>query len=300
MARLPEKNRGATARGGLPGLTLTATPIGNLEDLSPRARRSLEEADVLACEDTRHTGMMLKRLGIAHGKLVAYHDHSRGGVDEGLVAAMRGGRAVPLVSNAGTPAISDPGFTLVRLCAREGIPVTTVPGPSAVIAGLAVSGLPTDRFTFAGFLPQQAGRRRRELEESLGGGSRASGTLVYYESPKRLLATLRDIAGIAPGRRLAVARELTKLHEELLRGTAAELLDRLDAGGPPRGEIVLMVGPDEAPAPRGGADPETLLRRAMADGLSRRDAAKLVSEATGLPRREVYGVALGIAGEGGE
>ena len=304
MARLPKKppkkNRGEAVRGqgprgNLPGLTLTATPIGNLGDLSPRARQSLEEADVLGCEDTRHTGMMLKRLGIRHGKLLAYHDHSRDGVDEGLVSMMREGKAVTLVSDAGTPGISDPGFSLVRLCRREGIPVTAVPGPSAVLAGLVVSGLPADRFTFAGFLPQQAGKRRRELEGSLGGGqSRISGTLVYYESPKRLLATLKDIAEIAPTRQLAVARELTKLHEELLGGTAAEIIARFDSGDPPRGELVLMIGPPEEEPGKDGAEVETLLRRAMADGLSRRDAARLVSESTGLPRRDVYGLALGL------
>ena len=300
MARLPENSRRANTRspgsgGGPPGLTLTATPIGNLGDLSPRARRSLEEADILACEDTRHTGMMLKRLGIGHGRLKAYHEHNRDGVDRELVDLMRKGMAVTLVSDAGTPVISDPGFELVRLCRREGIPVTAIPGPSAAITGLVLSGLPANRFTFAGFVPQQAGKRRRELEESLGDGpGRSPGTLIYYESPKRLLATLAAIAEIAPDRGLAVARELTKLHEELLHGTAAELLARLDAGGPPRGEIVLLIAPSETRARPGGAEVEALLRRAMADGYSRRDAARLVSEATGLPRRDVYGMALGL------
>ena len=301
MARLPEHSPGATSGPedgeGLPGLTLTATPIGNLGDLSPRAARSLEEADVLACEDTRHTGMMLKRLGIRHGKLLAYPDHSPESVDGKLVSMRRDGKAVTLVSNAGTPAISDPGYRLVRLCREEGIPVTAIPGPSAVVAALVLSGLPADRFTFAGFLPQQAGKRRRELEESLGGGAGALGTVAYYESPKRLAKTLEDIAGIAPDRRLAVARELTKLHEEVVRGTASELLDRF-GGTPVRGEVVLVVGPSGAPAGPGKGEVEALLLRALDDGHSRRDAARLVGEATGLPRREVYRTALGLGGGG--
>ena len=297
MARVPKNAPDATAGHGgagegIPGLTLTATPIGNLKDLSPRAVESLEGADILACEDTRHTGMMLKRLGIRHGRLMSYHDHSPGSVDRKLVAMMREGAAVTLVSNAGTPVVSDPGFGLVRLCIEEDIPVTAVPGPSAVVAALVLSGLPADRFTFAGFLPQQAGKRRRELEDSL--GANRTGTLVYYESPKRLRATLEDIAGIAPDRRVAVARELTKLHEEVLRGTAGDLLARLGADAGPRGEIVLMVGPGGGPAAPDAAEVGTLLERAIADGHSRRDAARLVSEATGLPRRDVYAVALGM------
>ena len=300
MARVPKNASDATAghggtSEGVPGLTLTATPIGNLGDLSPRAVESLEDADVLACEDTRHTGKMLKRLGIGHGKLMAYHDHSSDSVDKKLVAMMRKGSAVTLVSNAGTPVVSDPGFGLVRLCIEEGIPVTAIPGPSAVVAALILSGLPADRFTFAGFLPQQAGKRRRELEGDLGGSQPGqAGTLVYYESPKRLRATLKDIAEVAPGRRVAVARELTKLHEEVLRGTADDLLARLEAGTEPRGEVVLMVGPGGKPAAPNDAEVEALLHRAMADGHSRRDAARLVSEATGLPRRDVYGIALGM------
>ena len=306
MARVPKNAPEATAgRGGpagdIPGLTLTATPIGNLGDLPPRAVESLEGADILACEDTRHTGKMLKRLGIRHGKLMAYHDHSPDSADRKLVDMMLKGASVTLVSNAGTPVVSDPGFGLVRLCIEEGVPVTAVPGPSAVVTALVMSGLPADRFTFAGFLPQQPGKRRSELEGDLGGGR--AGTLVYYESPKRLRASLGDIAEIAPDRRVAVARELTKLHEEVLRGTAGEVLALLDAGAGPRGEVVLMVGPGGKPAAPNDAEVEVLLGRAIADGHSRRDAARLVSEATGLPRRDVYGLALGMDdgyGDGGK
>ena len=306
MARVSKNSKestgsGSTAGSGLPGLTLTATPIGNLGDLSPRARQSLEEADILACEDTRHTGKMLKRLGIGHGKLVAYHDHSRDGADERLVKEMLEGRSVTLVSNAGTPVVSDPGYKLVRLCRETGLAVTAVPGPSAVITALILSGLPADRFSFGGFLPQQAGRRRSELEEALGAdrGGRP-GTRIYFESPKRLSATLGDIAEIAPDRTLAVARELTKLHEEVVGGTAGELIERFGDGSSLKGEVVLMVAPaGETPRPA-SLEVETLLRRALADGMSRRDAARLVAEATGLPRREIYALALGIDdGEGG-
>ena len=306
MTRIQKKGGESTGSGpgavkDPPGLTLTATPIGYLGDLSPRARRSIEEADILACEDTRHTGRMLKTLGIGHGKLVAYHDHNRDGVDERLVGMMLEGKSVTLVSNAGTPVVSDPGFSLVRLCREAGLPVTAVPGPSAAVTALVLSGLPADRFSFGGFLPQQAGKRRRELEEALdaGRGGRA-GTRIYYESPKRILATLGDIAGIAPDRMLAVARELTKLHEEVVGGTAGELIDRLGGGSPPKGEIVLLVAPAGAAARPDGAVVGDLLRRALADGNSRRDAASLVAKATGMPRREVYGIALGLDdGEGG-
>ena len=271
-----------------PGLTVTATPIGNLGDLSPRARESLEKADIIACEDTRHTGLMLSRLGIAHGKLVAYHDHSPAATTTRLITAMADGKAVTLVSDAGTPLISDPGFRLVRGCREHGIAVTTIPGPSALLAGLAVAGLPTDRFFFGGFLPTAKGQRRKELEAMLP----LTATLVFYESPKRITATLADLAELAPDREIAIAREMTKLHEECLHGQAAILLARYQDSGPPKGEIVLMIGPASAAAMPDEADLLQMLRRAIADGYSRRDAADLVSTATGAPRRKVYSLSL--------
>lgn len=291
MTRLPKNEASATSveKQALSGLFVTATPIGNLGDLSDRARASLEGADIIACEDTRHTGMMLQRLGLRHGKMVSYHDHSGDAVVAGLISAMENGKSVTLVSDAGTPLVSDPGFQLVRACHDAGLPVTAIPGPSALLTGLVLSGLPCDRFFFAGFLPQQASRRRAELDAVMDIPS----TLIFYESPKRLLATLADLAECANGRQVAVARELTKLHEDVRRGTAMELHAHYSQT-PPRGEIVLMLGPAE---PETGPDEDTvttMLQRAMEDGLSRKDAVQLVSESTGLPRKSVYSLALAL------
>lgn len=298
MTRLTKNQASATTpvAGALPGLTITATPIGNLGDLSARARASLEDADIIACEDTRHTGLMLSRLGVRHGKRIAYHDHSSAAVDAGLIKAMRDGAAVTLVSDAGTPVLSDPGFRLVRACQAEGIPVRAVPGASALLAALVVSGLPADRFVFAGFLPSQAKRRREELNALLA----LPMTLIFYESPKRLLASLGDLDDLAPQRAIVVARELTKRHEETRRGTAAELLEHY-AGLAPKGEIVLLIGPADAPdAALDDAAVLAMLERALADGLSRRDAARLVSETTGIARTTVYGLALQLDLPAGE
>ena len=271
-----------------PGLTVTATPIGNMGDLSPRARESLEKADIIACEDTRHTGLMLSRLGISPGKLVAYHDHSAATTTTRLINAMVEGKAVTLVSDAGTPLISDPGFRLVRGCRENGIAVTTIPGPSALLAGLAVAGLPTDRFFFGGFLPTAKGQRRKELKAMLP----LTATLVFYESPKRITATLADLAEMAPDREIAIAREMTKLHEECRYGQPTTLLARYQQSGPPKGEIVLMIGPAGAASIPDEADLKQMLQRALDDGYSRRDAAGLVSSATGAPRRKVYSLSL--------
>lgn len=274
----------------LPGLTVTATPIGNLGDLSPRARKSLETADIIACEDTRHTGLMLSRLGITAPKLVAYHDHSSPAVSSRLIADMGAGKAVTLVSDAGTPLVSDPGYKLVRQCRETGITVTTIPGPSAILAGLAVAGLPTDRFLFGGFLPSGQTARRKEIETSLA----VAATLVFYESPKRLVATLEDLIELAPDREIAIAREMTKLHEESLMGSAADMLAYFKGDKTPKGEVVVMIGPNQTSKTVDEASLRQMLNRAVADGHSRRDAADLVSKATGVNKRKVYGLSLEV------
>ena len=270
------------------GLQVTATPIGNLGDLSPRARLALENADMIACEDTRHTGMLLARYGIT-SKLVAYHDHSGEQVVRRLVDAMQKGKTVTLVSDAGTPLISDPGYKLVAACRAVGVPVTSIPGPSAVLAGLAASGLPTDRFYFAGFLPNSS-KKRLDLLTSL---LPITSTLVFYESPKRITATLAAMATLYPDRQAVVARELTKLHEEFYWGTVAKLHDDLK-DQTLKGELVLMLGPLDQREELNDDDIAMMLTRALEDGMSRRDAVAMVANNTGHAKKDVYGIALSL------
>lgn len=219
-------------------LTIVATPIGNLEDLSARAHAALESADKIACEDTRRTGLLLSRVGIEKRKLVSLHEHNERGRLPGLLADLERGSTIALVSDAGTPLLSDPGFLLVREAAKLGVTVESVPGPSAVLAALVVSGLPPYPFTFAGFAPPKGGKRRRFLQRF----AQLGHTLVYFESPHRLAASLEDALEVFGDRPAAIARELTKLHEEVLRGTLAELVETLD-DQKPRGEYVIVVGP---------------------------------------------------------
>src|SRR4051794_40669079 len=218
-------------------LVVCPTPIGNLEDITLRALRALREADVIACEDTRHTRRLLARHEIA-GRLVSYHEHNERARAKELVRRIEGGEVVALVSDAGTPGISDPGEVVVRACHEAGVAVEVLPGPSAAVTALVASGLPAERWRFAGFLPRRAAELRGELER--GDGE----TLVAYESPRRLAATLQVLAELDPERPAAVCRELTKLHEEVVRGSAAELAERFAAGT--RGEVVLVVGPAAA------------------------------------------------------
>jgi len=219
-------------------LHVVSTPIGNVEDLSPRARRILAEAAVVACEDTRHTGRLLARCGLA-SRLISLHEHNEARRVPGLVARLTAGENVALVSDAGTPLLSDPGFLLVREAVARGIDVRPVPGPSAALAALVASGLPPYPFTFAGFAPRKAGKRRKFFEW-LG---ELGHSCVVFESPRRLLATLESAAETLGERPVAVCRELTKLHEEVLRGTAAELTAVLGARPALKGEIVLVIGP---------------------------------------------------------
>src|SRR5437660_1033225 len=219
-------------------LVVCPTPIGNLEDVTLRVLAALREADVVACEDTRRTRTLLDRYGV-RAPLVSYHEHNEDRRAGELVERMRGGEVVALVSDAGMPLISDPGFVLVRACVAAGLAVEVLPGPSAALAALVASALPADRWRFVGFLPRRRGELRRVFEEP-------GGTLVAFESPRRLPGTLAVLADVDPERSVAVCRELTKVHEEVIRGTALELAGRY-RGAPPRGEIVLVVG---APATR--------------------------------------------------
>lgn len=273
-----------------PGLYIVATPIGNMGDITERACRVLRAASVVACEDTRVTGAMLKRLGISV-PLLAYHEHNADRIRPQLLARVAAGEAVALVSDAGTPLISDPGYKLVRCAAEDGLSVVPVPGASALLTALMVAGLPTDRFLFAGFLPSRS-KARREALSSL---AAVPATLVFYESVHRLPESLADMAVVLGGRPGAVCRELTKLYEDVRRGSLTDLAALYAQEGAPRGEAVVVVGPPvpvDAPVP--GEDIDALLRQSM-ETLSIRDAAALVAGRTGLKKRDVYARALALA-----
>ena len=227
-------------------LTVVPTPIGNLGDLSPRALESLKTCDLIAAEDTRHTGLLLHRLGIKK-PLLSFHEHNEAARTAELVTRMQEGVRVALVSDAGTPGISDPGERLVRACRAAKIPVTVLPGPCAAITALVSSGFRTATFYFGGFLPARSGGRERELAAAC---SRDISS-IFYESPHRILKSLETLARIAPTRRVAVARELTKLHEEVLVGTPTEILDSFQ-NSPPKGELVLVISAGDEPQPNPG------------------------------------------------
>jgi len=274
-----------TAPPSAPGvLHVVATPIGNLEDLTLRALRVLGEVDLVACEDTRRTGILLRTQGIST-PTTSYFEQNERWKGERILAELRRGRSVALVSDAGTPGISDPGFRLVKDARSEGLPVVPVPGPSAAAAALSVSGLPTDRFLFVGFLPARSGPRRRALEELRD----VRPTLVLYESPVRATASLGAMAEVLGDREAFLCREATKVHEEYLSGTLASLRQELLARGRVRGELVLVVaGATDAPAEE-TESAEALYARLTADGrVTRRDAVKEVAQRLGLPAREVY------------
>jgi 16S rRNA (cytidine1402-2'-O)-methyltransferase len=265
-------------------LWVVATPIGNLGDLSPRARSVLEEADLVVCEDSRVTGGLLHKLGIK-ASLAVYNDHNAPEVRPHLLQRLNAGAAVALVSDAGTPCISDPGYRLVRAAHEAGIPVRAVPGPSAPAAALSIAGLPTDRFLFAGFLPPRTSARRSALDEL----AAVRATLVLLESGPRLAALLADAFAVLGPREAAVARELTKLHEEVRRGTLASLAAAYATAPAPKGEIVLLIGPPAA-TPAEAAD-EGAVDRALLTALRDhrpRDAAALVAAASGLPANRLY------------
>jgi len=277
----------------MPGtLYIVATPIGNLEDVTLRALRILKEADLVAAEDTRHSRKLFSHYGIST-PMTSYFQHNEASKGERILEALRQGKSVALISDAGTPAISDPGFDLVRRCREEGLPVVAVPGPSAVVAALSVTGLPTSRFAFEGFLPPKTQARRLVLRR-LKGEDR---TCVFYESPHRLAAALEDLqAELGSEREVAVARELTKIHEELFRGTVAEAIAHFGRGRV-RGEIVLMVAPAPEEEPRGTVK-EALRKWREDTDLSRRQVVKEVARDFGLPVKEVYRESLELDEEG--
>jgi 16S rRNA (cytidine1402-2'-O)-methyltransferase len=282
----PERPRAATALTA--GLYLVATPIGAARDITLRALDILAAAEVLAAEDTRTLRHLMEIHGIALGgrRIVAYHDHNGAAARPQLLAALRAGRSVAYASEAGTPLVADPGFDLVRAAVGEGLPVTAAPGPSALLAALAVAGLPTDRFLFAGFAPAGAAARRTWLEGLRG----AAATLVIYESPKRIRELLGDCAyALGEGRQAAVCRELTKRFEEVSRGTLGDLAAAF-AEKVVKGEIVVVI--DRGAPDRAGADEVAAALDAALAGMSVRDAADAVAAALGLPRREVYQAAL--------
>jgi 16S rRNA (cytidine1402-2'-O)-methyltransferase len=270
------------------GLYLVATPIGHADDITLRALDILGRADLVVCEDTRHSGRLLARHGIK-ARLFAYHDHNAEAARPTLLRRLAEGEALALISDAGTPLISDPGYKLVRACIDQGLPVTVVPGPSALLAALLLSGLACDRFLFQGFLPPRQAERRRALAEL----AEVPASLVFFESPQRLAESLADMALMLGDRQAAVARELTKLFEEVRRGRLGELGEAYRMSGPPKGEVTVVVGPAEA-----GASPALDLDQALRAALqhqSVRDAAATVAAATGLARRQVYARALALA-----
>jgi 16S rRNA (cytidine1402-2'-O)-methyltransferase len=258
-------------------LVVCPTPIGNLEDVTLRVLSALRDADVVACEDTRRTRVLLERYGV-QATLVSYHEHNERERTAELVERMRGGAVVALVSDAGMPLVSDPGYVLVQGCVAAGLEVEVLPGPSAAVAALVASALPADVWRFVGFLP----RKRAALVEVFG----AAETVVAFESPRRVSASLTVLAELDPSRPVAVCRELTKLHEEVVRGTASELAARY-AEQPPRGEVVLVVG--GAP-PHTGVDPAAVdaVRRLVEAGARARVAARVVADLTGAPANALY------------
>ena len=270
-------------------LCLVPTPIGNLSDISPRARQALADADFIAAEDTRVALRLLNHLELKK-PLVSYYEHNKEGSGPKIVARILTGQRCALVSDAGSPAISDPGEDLVRLCAEAGIPVTAIPGPCAAITALSISGLPTGRFCFEGFLSTNKKSRQTHLD-GLRGETR---TMIFYEAPHKLTATLADLSAVfGAERRISLCRELTKLHEEVLRttlgGAAAYYAEHA-----PRGEFVLIVEGAAPAAPEAVSEADALeaVRALIGQGLSRKDAVRRVSEQTGIPKNELYNAAV--------
>ena len=272
---LPEKSPGV--------LYIVSTPIGNLEDITLRALRVLKEVDLIAAEDTRRTRQLLTHYGI-HKPLISYHEHNRRMREKTLLNELREGKSVALVTDAGTPGISDPGEELVRGAVQEGIPLVSIPGPAALVAALSVSGLPTESFLFYGFLPSKAAARRKWLTSL----KERPETLVFYESPRRLSSLLEDAAQILGERRVVVAREMTKVYEEVYRGTVSEVLEQIGKEEV-KGEVtVILEGCTSPPPVESSAIIEALKRYSEEMGLSRKDSVDRVAEDLGVSRRQVY------------
>jgi len=275
-----------------PGLHLVATPIGNLRDVTVRALEVLAAADLIACEDSRVARKLLDHYGIAT-PLSPYHEHNAAEARPRLLARLADGAAIALVSDAGTPLVSDPGYKLVRAAQAAGVNVTAVPGASAVLAALAVAGLPTDCFFFEGFLPPKEGARRKRIAEL----ARIPSTLVLFETGPRIAAALADLAAGLGAREAAICRELTKLFEEVRRGDLATLAREAGAAAEPRGEIAIVIAP---PQPRDETDDLDVLLRAALERLSVREAVAEIAAVTGRPRRGIYQRALALTEERGD
>ena len=265
-----------------PGLYVVATPIGNMGDMTVRGLSTLAAAEIVLCEDTRTSGKLMERYAI-RTKLWSYHEHNAEKVRPEILARLQQGATIALISDAGMPLVSDPGYRLVKEAAELGIPVTACPGASAVLTGLALSGLPTDRFLFAGFVPQKQGERNRLFADF----AKLKATLIFFESPHRVVETLNDLAAALPGRHVAVTRELTKLHEEVLRGTPEDIAVELAARPSVKGEITLLVGPPEGEEKVSEAE----LESAITEALMKMPASKAASEVAkhfNLGRSDVY------------
>ncbi|MGF7158973.1 16S rRNA (cytidine1402-2'-O)-methyltransferase [Rhodoligotrophos appendicifer] len=291
------EGRSFSAARAEPGLHVTATPIGNLADVTLRSLQTLAGVDAILCEDTRVTRKLTTRYGIGT-KLEPYHDHNAAKVRPGILDRLQEGAAIALVSDAGTPLVSDPGYKLVHEARDRGIRLHAIPGPSAVLAGLTISGLPSDSFMFAGFLPNRAGDRKRHLAQV----ADVPATLIFFESAQRIEAALASVAEVMGNRPVAVTRELTKLHEEALTGTAEEVAAAIAVRGGVRGEITLLIGPPDAAAQEtddGDIDAEVLTALRT---MSASRAAAHVAEALNLPRKRVYARALALkeASDGGK
>ncbi|HEY4134375.1 MAG TPA: 16S rRNA (cytidine(1402)-2'-O)-methyltransferase [Alphaproteobacteria bacterium] len=272
-----------------PGLYVVATPIGNAADITLRALEVLKGVDTIACEDSRVTMKLMARHGVGT-KLIPYHEHNAAEMRPKLLAGLRRGARIALVSDAGTPLVSDPGYKLVREAIAEGLAVVPLPGPSAPLAALIVSGLPSDRFLFAGFLPPKSAARRTALSEL----AAVPATLLLFESAQRLAESLADMAAVLGDRPAAVSRELTKLYEETRRGGLAELAAHYAEAGPPKGEIVIVIGGASAESQAVSAEALDAQLQAALASASVKDAAATVAAATGLPRKQVYARALAL------
>jgi 16S rRNA (cytidine1402-2'-O)-methyltransferase len=267
----------------MPGLLyVVATPIGNLEDMTYRAVRVLKDAHWVACEDTRTTKHLLDHYGI-HTRTISYHEHNEAHRTEDLIARLQQGETGALVSDAGTPLLSDPGYRIVRAAVEAGIRVEAIPGASALLAGLVVSGLPTDQFHFGGFLPPKQGQRMRVLESLRD----EAATLIFYEAPHRIVECLEDIAATLGERDVVVARELTKFHEEVLRGKPAEIRTTLQERESIRGEFVVLIAKASAPM-HDDTPPEAAVEALVKAGVNRMDAMKTIARQRGLSKRDVY------------
>ncbi len=273
-----------------PGLYIVSTPIGNLGDMTHRAQAVLATADIIACEDTRVTGKLLAHFDIAT-PAVAYHDHNEQKILPQLLDRLERGEMVALVSDAGTPLISDPGYRLVKEARDKGYLVSSIPGASAILAALASAGLPTDRFMFAGFLPNKTVARQKNLSDL----AAIKATLVFYESPKRLKDSLKDMLEVLGDREAAICRELTKLFEEVRRGSLSELAAHYAAAGAPKGEVVIVIGPPAETEVRADQLDEALTKALAV--LSLKEAVASVTYTTGLKRKQVYARALELSGK---